>query len=301
MGPVVTINSATLVNKGLEVIEAHLLFDIPIDRIEVVVHPTSVVHSMVEFVDGRPSPGQPADDADPDRPGAELARPGAQPPPRSTGPDRRPGSSSPSTTTRFRGGTGKARPPRSGGTAPAVYNAANEVCVEAFREGRLAFTKIVPTVTDVLSRHDVPLTAGTSLTVEDILAADAWARAEAVRVARSRRKGGREGEQPLLRARRGDLLRRHPGLDRAPRVRPMIPAKAFGGKVTQCFIGFGPTVWSKQPARPSTASRRSRSAATSRSSGCCRPGRSSSPTSPTTRRATGSPRSASPTPACSPS
>ena len=52
MGPVVTINSATLVNKGLEVIEAHLLFDIPIDRIEVVVHPTSVVHSMVEFVDG---------------------------------------------------------------------------------------------------------------------------------------------------------------------------------------------------------------------------------------------------------
>ena len=52
MGPVVTINSATLVNKGLEVIEAHLLFGIPIDRIEVVVHPTSVVHSMVEFVDG---------------------------------------------------------------------------------------------------------------------------------------------------------------------------------------------------------------------------------------------------------
>ena len=52
MGPVVTINSATLVNKGLEVIEAHLLFDIPFDRIEVVVHPTSVVHSMVEFTDG---------------------------------------------------------------------------------------------------------------------------------------------------------------------------------------------------------------------------------------------------------
>ena len=52
MGPVITINSATLVNKGLEVIEAHLLFGIPFDRIEVVVHPTSVVHSMVEFVDG---------------------------------------------------------------------------------------------------------------------------------------------------------------------------------------------------------------------------------------------------------
>ncbi len=52
MGPVVTINSATLVNKGLEVIEAHLLFGIPFDRIDVVVHPTSVVHSMVEFYDG---------------------------------------------------------------------------------------------------------------------------------------------------------------------------------------------------------------------------------------------------------
>ena len=52
MGPVITVNSATLVNKGLEVIEAHLLYDIPFDRIEVVVHPQSVVHSMVEFIDG---------------------------------------------------------------------------------------------------------------------------------------------------------------------------------------------------------------------------------------------------------
>jgi 1-deoxy-D-xylulose-5-phosphate reductoisomerase len=66
-----------------------------------------------------------------------------------------------------------------GGTAPAVYNAANEVCVEAFRRGRLAFSEIVPTVAAVLSRHDVLSTPGTSLTVEDVLAADAWARAEA--------------------------------------------------------------------------------------------------------------------------
>jgi 1-deoxy-D-xylulose-5-phosphate reductoisomerase len=66
-----------------------------------------------------------------------------------------------------------------GGTAPAVYNAANEVCVQAFRQGRLGFTQIVPTVSRVLARHDVPLTPGTSLTVEDVLAADAWARAEA--------------------------------------------------------------------------------------------------------------------------
>jgi 1-deoxy-D-xylulose-5-phosphate reductoisomerase len=66
-----------------------------------------------------------------------------------------------------------------GGTAPAVYNAANEVCVEAFRRGSLAFTDIVPTVDAVLSRHDVPLTPGTPLTVEDVLSADAWARVEA--------------------------------------------------------------------------------------------------------------------------
>jgi 1-deoxy-D-xylulose-5-phosphate reductoisomerase len=66
-----------------------------------------------------------------------------------------------------------------GGTAPAVYNAANEVCVDAFRRGSLAFTEIVPTVAAVLSRHDVPLTPGTPLTVEDVLSADAWARAEA--------------------------------------------------------------------------------------------------------------------------
>ena len=79
MGPVVTINSATLVNKGLEVIEAHLLFDIPFERIDVVVHPQSVVHSMVEFVDGVDDrPGQPAGHAAADRAGAGLARPGAR-------------------------------------------------------------------------------------------------------------------------------------------------------------------------------------------------------------------------------
>jgi 1-deoxy-D-xylulose-5-phosphate reductoisomerase len=66
-----------------------------------------------------------------------------------------------------------------GRTAPAVYNAANEVCVEAFRKGRLAFTQIVPTISIVLSRHDVLSNPETSLTVEDVLAADAWARTEA--------------------------------------------------------------------------------------------------------------------------
>ena len=68
-----------------------------------------------------------------------------------------------------------------GGTAPAVYNAANEVCVEAFRAGRLAFPEIVDTIAAVLGAHDVPSEEqpGTALTVDDVLAADAWARATA--------------------------------------------------------------------------------------------------------------------------
>ena len=193
MGPVITINSATLVNKGLEVIEAHLLFGIPFDRIDVVVHPTSVVHSMVEFVDG-----------------STLLQ--ASPPtmliPIALGlswPDRVPGAAPAVDWTRpetweFQPLDNEAFPAvelartagRRGGTAPAVYNAANEVCVEAFRQGRLAFNQIVPTVSEVLSRHDVPSTPGTSLRVEDILHADAWARAEAAEGAArmGRAKGG---------------------------------------------------------------------------------------------------------------
>ncbi len=176
MGPVVTINSATLVNKGLEVIEAHLLFDIPYDRIEVVVHPTSVVHSMVEFSDG-----------------STLAQAG--PPtmlvPIALGlawPDRVPDTAPPvdwttSQTWEFFPLDDEAFPAvrlarqagEQGGTAPAVYNAANEVCVEAFREGRLPFVDIVDTVARVLTAHDVP--SSRDLTVADVLAADAWARA----------------------------------------------------------------------------------------------------------------------------
>ncbi len=181
MGRVITINSATLVNKGLEVIEAHLLFGLPLEAIDVVVHPQQVVHSMVEFVDGStmaqaspPSmlipialglgwphrvpaagPGcdwahasrwdfEPLDDAA--FPAVALAR------------------------------AAGAR----GGTAPAVYNAANEVCVDAFTEGRLAFAEIVPTVAGVLARHDVG-SGEDDLSVDDVLGADAWARGEAAR------------------------------------------------------------------------------------------------------------------------
>jgi len=187
MGPVVTINSATLVNKGLEVIEAHLLFDIPFDRIEVVVHPTSVVHSMVEFTDG-----------------STLVQ--ASPPtmliPIALGlawPDRVPGVAPavdwttaqsweffPLDNEAFPAVRLARQAGEQGGTAPAVYNAANEVCVEAFRTGDLAFVDIVDTVGLLLERHrrekrrleghDVG--SGRDLTVDDVLAADAWARAQ---------------------------------------------------------------------------------------------------------------------------
>ena len=177
MGPVVTINSATLVNKGLEVIEAHLLFGIPFDRIEVVVHPTSVVHSMVEFTDG-----------------STLAQ--ASPPtmliPIALGlswPDRLADVAPPVDWTSaqtweffpldhdaFPAVRLARRAGEQGGTAPAVYNAANEVCVEAFRTGDLAFVDIVDTVASVLDGHDVRWHG--DLTVDDVLAADAWARAQ---------------------------------------------------------------------------------------------------------------------------
>jgi 1-deoxy-D-xylulose-5-phosphate reductoisomerase len=187
MGPVVTINSATLVNKGLEVIEAHLLFDIPFDRIEVVVHPTSVVHSMVEFVDG-----------------STLAQ--ASPPtmliPIALGlawPDRVPDTASAVDWTRAQAWEffpldDEAFPAvrlardagAAAGTAPAVYNAANEECVAAFRAGRLPFTGIVDTVARVLNEHGVgphPVPSKTTtLTLDDVLDADAWARGEVTRL-----------------------------------------------------------------------------------------------------------------------
>jgi 1-deoxy-D-xylulose-5-phosphate reductoisomerase len=181
MGPVVTINSATLVNKGLEVIEAHLLFGIPFDRIEVVVHPTSVVHSMVEFVDG-----------------STLVQ--ASPPtmliPIALGlawPDRVPDTApavdwTTPQTWEFLPLDDEAFPAVSlarsagerGGTAPAVYNAANEECVAAFQAGRLRFVDIVPTVASVLADHDVP--SKEHLDVDDVLTADAAAREAARRL-----------------------------------------------------------------------------------------------------------------------
>ena len=174
MGLMVTTNSATLVNKGLEVIEAHLLFDIPLDRIDVVVHPQSVVHSMVQFADG-----------------STIAQ--ASPPdmrlPIALGlgwPDRVPGAASPCDWTRATSWTfepldteafpavGLAKDAaRRGSTYPAVFNAANEEAVMAFHAGRIRFPDIVDTVEAVLSEHS----GSSGLTVEAVLDAETWARA----------------------------------------------------------------------------------------------------------------------------
>ncbi len=177
MGPVITINSATLVNKGLEVIEAHLLFDIPFARIDVVIHPQSMVHSMAEFVDG-----------------SVLAQ--VSPPdmrlPIALGlawPDRVPGAA-PAVDwtqahrwefealdeTRFPAVRLARQAGQAAGAAPAVYNAANEECVSAFQAGRIAFTDIIETVERVLSEHRP---SGDERTLAGVLAADWWARARA--------------------------------------------------------------------------------------------------------------------------
>jgi 1-deoxy-D-xylulose-5-phosphate reductoisomerase len=178
MGPVITINSANLVNKGLEVIEAHLLYGLPMDRIEVVVHPQSIVHSMVEFVDGSTV----AQASPPDmRLPIALAL---------GWPDRIPDVApacdwTTASTWEFEPLDDEAFPAvqlarevgTRGGTAPAVYNAANEVCVQAFRDRRLPFLAIVDTVARVVTEHDVP--SYEELSIDDVLAADGWARARA--------------------------------------------------------------------------------------------------------------------------
>jgi 1-deoxy-D-xylulose 5-phosphate reductoisomerase len=178
MGPVVTVNSATLVNKGLEVIEAHLLFGIGFDRIEVVVHPQSVIHSMVEFTDGSTiAQASPPDMRIP----IALAL---------GWPDRVPGAApaidwTAAHTWSFQPLDERAFPAvalareagTAGGTAPAVYNAANEVCVAAFRAGRLRFPGIVDTVAQVLSESGSH--ARDAVVIEDVLAADRWARTRA--------------------------------------------------------------------------------------------------------------------------
>jgi 1-deoxy-D-xylulose 5-phosphate reductoisomerase len=178
MGPLVTTNSATLVNKGLEVIEAYLLFGFGLDQIDVVIHPQSIVHSMVEFSDGATIiQASPPDMRIPIALG--LAWPDRVA-------DAAPGLDwTTAATWTFEPLDDKAFPAvalareaaRRGGTAPAVYNAANEACVADFLAGSISFTRIVDTVARVVSEHDTSRTGATTL--EDVLGVDAWARARA--------------------------------------------------------------------------------------------------------------------------
>jgi 1-deoxy-D-xylulose-5-phosphate reductoisomerase len=179
MGPVVTINTATMVNKALEVIEAYELFGVPYDDIEVMVHPQSVIHSMVEFTDGSTL----AQASPPDmRLPIALAL---------AWPDRVPDAAPAVDWTtahnwEFRPLDHEAFPAvelakaagRAGRCLPAVYNAANEECVAAFVSGRLPFLGIVDTLERVLAAAPDFAEPGT---VDDVLAAEAWARAQAQR------------------------------------------------------------------------------------------------------------------------
>ena len=178
MGPLVTTNSATLVNKGLEVIEAHLLFGFGLDRIDVVVHPQSIVHSMVEFSDGATIiQASPPDMRIPIALG--MAWPDRVP-------DAAPGldwttaaswTFEPLDDEAFPAVALAREAASRGGTAPAVYNGANEACVADFLAGRISFPRIVDTVARIVSEHE---TSGTGVTtLEDVLAVDAWARARA--------------------------------------------------------------------------------------------------------------------------
>jgi 1-deoxy-D-xylulose-5-phosphate reductoisomerase len=178
MGRKITIDSATLFNKGLEMIEARWLFDIGIDRVSVVVHPQSVVHSLVEFVDGSMLAQLSSPDmclpiqyaltyperAASNRVQTNLAKLGtlafAEPDP-----------------VRFPALTLARKAGEVGGTLPAVLNAANEVAVEAFVKGRINFPQITATVRLAMERHEpIP-----HPTLDQILEADAWARKQAAR------------------------------------------------------------------------------------------------------------------------
>ena len=179
MGPLVTTNSATLVNKGLEVIEAHLLFGVPFDAIDVVVHPQSVVHSMVEFVDGSTL--------------AQCSPPDMRLPIALglTWPHRTAGAApgcdwSTASTWTFEPVDADAFPAvqlarhagAAGGVLPAVLNGANEVCVAAFLAGHVGFLQIVDTVADVVGDAEAA-GLGVPRDVDDVLHADAWARRRA--------------------------------------------------------------------------------------------------------------------------
>ncbi|MBI4313325.1 MAG: 1-deoxy-D-xylulose-5-phosphate reductoisomerase [Candidatus Omnitrophica bacterium] len=178
MGPKISVDSATMMNKGLEIIEARWLFDVPVSQIEVVIHPEAVIHSMVEFIDGAVLAQMGVTDM---RIPIQLGL---------THPDRL-STSLPSLDFVGIGQLTFQRPDpakfpclqfgyraaQTGGTAPAVLNAANEACVGAFLEGEIPFTRIAKVIDAVLSRHRVVAQPA----LADLLEADAQARQEAGR------------------------------------------------------------------------------------------------------------------------
>ncbi len=184
MGERITIDSATLMNKGLEVIEARWLFGLNLDKIDVVVHPESTIHSMVEFCDGSIM----AQMGSSDMKGPISYAIGF--------PERVQGAKDPLTLSgkllSFKDVDEKRYPALNlachaltlGGSAPAVLNAADEVAVSAFLKGRIAFTSIVKVVEDVLKEHKVVKVK----TIKDVISADGWARVEATRLIKTESK-----------------------------------------------------------------------------------------------------------------
>jgi 1-deoxy-D-xylulose-5-phosphate reductoisomerase len=178
MGLMNTLNSATLVNKGLELIEAHMLFGIPYDSIDVTVHPQSIVHSMVTFTDGSTIAQASPPDMKlpialalgwPDRVPGVLAPLDFG---RSFSWDFEPVDSAVFPAVELARAAGAA-----GGSVTAVYNAANEIAVQAFLDGQISFPEIVRTVAHVVESAD--RWRAEPATLDEVLAADAWARRRA--------------------------------------------------------------------------------------------------------------------------
>ncbi|OHB79314.1 MAG: 1-deoxy-D-xylulose-5-phosphate reductoisomerase [Planctomycetes bacterium RBG_16_55_9] len=182
MGPKITIDSATMMNKAFEIIEAHWLFDMPLEKIEVLIHPESIVHSLVEFVDGSVI--------------AQLGEPdmclpiqyALTYPARVAGiaPRLRLEEMGRLTFERPDPQTFRALPlayevARTGGTAAVVFNAANEAAVGEFLAGRIKFVNIIEWIEHCLDKHDVR----TTVSLEELLEADAWARSQVTELAYS--------------------------------------------------------------------------------------------------------------------
>jgi 1-deoxy-D-xylulose-5-phosphate reductoisomerase len=182
MGTKITVDSATMMNKALEIIEAHWLFNMPVDKIEVLIHPESIVHSLVEFVDGSVI--------------AQLGRPDMCLPIQYalTYPARVAGIGErlrleeigkltfekPDFET-FRALSLGFEVARTGGTAAVVFNAANEAAVQEFLAGKIKFARIVELIENCLDKHNVK----TSVSLEELLEGDAWARREVLELAYS--------------------------------------------------------------------------------------------------------------------